>query len=162
MIKYSMVDLTKFIKALEDAGVYKFKIDSFENRLKLQKIVYIAKYFGIDLGYTFNEYLRGPYSHELANDYYKLNEIWNSDELKRLKPLDDEKLRELIEFLKDKSTDELEGIATGLMFLDILKRRGIRDRDILKKKLVILIESRKPFLSSIVDNITNIVVSNFA
>jgi len=159
-----MVELAKFIKALEDAGVYKFKIDSFEDRLRLQKIVYIAKYFDIDLGYTFNEYLRGPYSPELANDYYKLNEIWNSDELKRLKPLDDEKLRELIKFLKDKSTDELEGIATGLMFLDILKRKGIRDRDkgILKKKLAILIESRKPFLSSIIYNITNIVISNFA
>jgi len=157
-----MIDLARFIKALENAGIYKFRIDEFDDRLKLQKIVYIAKYFDIDLGYTFNEYLRGPYSPELANDYYKLNKLWNSDELKDLKPLDDERLKKLIEFLKDKSTNELEGIATGLMFLDILRRKGVKDKDILKRKLAILIESRKPFLSSIVDDIVNTVVSYFA
>ena len=98
----------------------------------------------------------------MANDYYELNKLWNSDELKDLKPLEDERLKKLIEFLKDKSTNELEGIATGLMFLDILRRKGVKDKEILKRKLAILIESRKPFLSSIVEDIANTVVSNFA
>jgi uncharacterized protein YwgA len=157
--------LAKLIRALEDAGIYRFKIDLFEDRLKLQKIVYIAKHFGIDLGYTFNEYIRGPYSPELADDYYKLKDIWD-EEIRRLEllnnELDNENIKRLIEFLKGKSIAELEGIATGLMFLDILKRKGVKDKDLLRKKLAILIESRKPFLSSIVEDIANTVVSNFA
>ncbi len=68
-------NLARFIKALENAGVYEFRISNFDDRLKLQKIVYIAKYFDIDLGYSFSEYLRGPYSPELADDYYKLSEL---------------------------------------------------------------------------------------
>ena len=153
--------LGRFIKALEDAGIYKFKIDTFEDRLKLQKIVYIAHYFGVDLGYTFNEYIRGPYSPELADDYYELNESWNSKELKDLKPLEDEKMEKLIEFLKGKSTHELEGIATGLMFLDILKIRGINDKEELRDLLIGIVKSRKPFLSDIAEQIVDTVLSTF-
>ena len=47
--------------------------DGFENRLKLQKYVYLAKKFGLDLGYHYNIHLYGPYSRQLTKDYYNLN-----------------------------------------------------------------------------------------
>ena len=47
--------------------------DGFENRLKLQKYVYLAKSFGLDLGYYYNIHLHGPYSYQLTKDYYDLN-----------------------------------------------------------------------------------------
>ncbi len=158
MINPKIKRLAGLIKSLENAGVYEFKINTFEDRLKLQKIVYIAKCFGIDLGYSFNEYLRGPYSPELADDYYELSERWNTNEIESLKPISGENVRKLIEFIDGKSTSELEGIATGLMFLEILKRKGFTDRNALKKKLAVLIESRKPFLSDMVNSIVDTVL----
>ena len=45
--------------------------DGFENRLKLQKLVYIAQScFGLELGYSFTIYRFGPYSTMLADHYY--------------------------------------------------------------------------------------------
>ncbi len=80
----------------------------------------------------------------------------------RVEPLSCKGLERLVSFLKGRSTRELEGIAMGLMFLDILKRRGIEDKNVLKRKLITLVESRRPFLSDIVGEIADTVVSNFA
>jgi len=152
--------LVGFIKYLENANVYKFKIDTFEDRLKLQKLVYIARYYGIDLGYNFSEYLRGPYSPELADDYYML-----SEKLKDFKDIaatiDGESVEKFVKFIKDNSVDKLEGIATGLMFLSTLKRSN-KDKETLKKEVATLVRSRKPFLANESDEIAEIVVSNFA
>ncbi|MHA1369357.1 MAG: hypothetical protein ACTSRA_06545 [Promethearchaeota archaeon] len=47
-------------------------IESYETRLILQKLTYLCKSLGINLNkYEFNLYLNGPYSSDLANDYYK-------------------------------------------------------------------------------------------
>jgi len=50
------------------------EIDSFQNRKNLQKAVYLGQLSGIDLGYRYSWYLRGPYSTGLARDYYQLAE----------------------------------------------------------------------------------------
>ncbi len=49
-------------------------IESLNDRIRVQKAIYLAQVAGADLGYDYNWYLRGPYSPELANDYYKLSE----------------------------------------------------------------------------------------
>ena len=156
-----LTKLARLIRTLENAGIYEFRIDTFGDRLKLQKIVYIAKYFGIDIGYSFNEYLRGPYSPELADDYYRLSELWDTDTIKSLEPINDENARKLIDFIKGRSTSELEGIATGLMFLRILKIRGIDDKEELRDLLVDIVKSRKPFLSDMAEQIVDTVLSTF-
>ena len=69
--------LASFIKFLEDSIGYRFDIGSFDSRLKLQKLVFIAGFLGFKHGYDFSLYLRGPYSPDLANDYYKLGEEWS-------------------------------------------------------------------------------------
>ncbi len=48
-----------------DLGV---RVDSFEDRLILQKAMYLAKAAGVDLGYHYRWYLRGPYSPPVADD----------------------------------------------------------------------------------------------
>lgn len=71
--------LPAFIYALEDKGLLEFNImndneRSFSNRFMIQKYVYLARYFGLDMGYGFSMYLHGPYSRTLANHYYQLAE----------------------------------------------------------------------------------------
>jgi uncharacterized protein YwgA len=69
--------LSAFIHALEDRGLLKFDIlgngeRSFDNRFMIQKYVYLARYFNLEMGYGFSMYLHGPYSRSLADDYYDL------------------------------------------------------------------------------------------
>ena len=66
-----LAKLAGFIKALENIG-FNFDVNRFNHRLKLQKYVYLARRYGIDLGYRYNLYIRGPYSPELADDYYSV------------------------------------------------------------------------------------------
>lgn len=70
-----MRKLPAFIRMLGNRNIHKFNPDDFISRLRLQKYVYLAKFFDIDLGYKYNLYLRGPYSPTLAEDYYNLTEM---------------------------------------------------------------------------------------
>lgn len=47
-----------------------FRIDSFEDRLILQKAVYLVQAAGVHLGYYYQWYLHGPYSPSLTRDEY--------------------------------------------------------------------------------------------
>ncbi len=51
--------------------------DNLEDRLKLQKAVLLLKHLKVKSfrKYDFNMYLRGPYSPELASDYYRLEGV---------------------------------------------------------------------------------------
>ncbi len=66
------------IKAL--GGILKrighFSMSNFEDRLKLQKYVYLLQAFGIYLDYRFNWYIHGPYSPGLARDGFELDKIF--------------------------------------------------------------------------------------
>lgn len=65
--------LRSFIEFLERELGFTFDLDEFNSRLTLQKLVFIAQeIFGLRLGYDFSIYLRGPYSRDLAYDYYHL------------------------------------------------------------------------------------------
>jgi uncharacterized protein YwgA len=49
-----------------------FSINSFDNRLILQKAIYLAQAAGVDLGYYYHWYLHGPYSPSLTRDEYAI------------------------------------------------------------------------------------------
>lgn len=71
--------LGSFIKFLESKGLVEFDIvgdsdECFVNRVKLQKYVYIAQRFGLELPYKHSIYLYGPYSKTLKDDYYRMAE----------------------------------------------------------------------------------------
>ena len=70
-------NLDGFVRFLEDEGLVELDIvgngdRQFTNRLKLQKYAFLAKRLGMPFRYQHGLYLYGPYSSELAADYYAL------------------------------------------------------------------------------------------
>jgi len=49
-----------------------FEIGTFEDRLILQKAVYLAQAIGVHLGYYYQWYLHGPYCPSLTRDEYTI------------------------------------------------------------------------------------------
>jgi uncharacterized protein YwgA len=45
-----------------------------DNRLRLQKAIYLVQAAGADLGYRYSWYIKGPYSTGLTQDYFALAE----------------------------------------------------------------------------------------
>jgi uncharacterized protein YwgA len=48
-------------------------LDTFADRMVIQKTIYLCQMAGIHLGYRYNWYLRGPYSPDLTRDAFELN-----------------------------------------------------------------------------------------
>ena len=57
---------------LRELGVER-NIDTLENRIRLQKAIYLSQAAGVPLGYRFSWYVKGPYSTRLTRDYYFLD-----------------------------------------------------------------------------------------
>jgi hypothetical protein len=72
------------LKLALDALGHDLDLSDFDGRLLLQKTIYLAQAAGVDLGYTFGWYLRGPYSPSLTRDAFALRAelTQNGDELK--------------------------------------------------------------------------------
>ena len=98
--------LSSFVRLLRDEGIFDFDPGDFYSRLRLQKYVFIARKFGLDLGYGFPLYMGGPYSPELADDYYSL-----PDEAEALPEFDKKGFLNLI---RGRNTDWLEAATTIL------------------------------------------------
>lgn len=81
----------------------------FANRLKLQKAIYLIQLFGIDLGYRFSWYLRGPYSTDLTKDLFEIytneKEIENYSEKYNFEPRVKKRFRRWSFFNKPTSVD---------------------------------------------------------
>ncbi|MGV9173441.1 MAG: hypothetical protein ACOC44_20395 [Promethearchaeia archaeon] len=57
-------------------GKIKFSIDSFRDRIFYQKLFFILNELTDNLGkYRYNWYLRGPYSPDIADDLYNINDL---------------------------------------------------------------------------------------
>jgi len=149
--------LASFIEALERRGVYKFKISVFYNRLRLQKYVFIAKYFGVvDFGYPYNMYLHGPYSPALADDYYELANAGKDWKMyvddKYLEEIEKKKeFEEFVKFVENRDGKWLEVAATILGFWEsVMKyvRLGVIKKEELEEKVKKLTKNRKPFATS--------------
>ncbi len=142
--------LAGFVEALRRSIGFNFNVNKFNHRLRLQKLVYIAKVLGVPkLEYSFNLYLHGPYSPELADDYYNLSENIeiSEDEVKAF--LSNEAFCNLIELANGKDGTWLEIAATLIELksvVDDLADLGLVKGD-KEEALVNLTHSRKPFAS---------------
>ena len=56
---------------LRELGI-ESKIDTLQDRIRLQKAIYLTQEAGLSLGYRYSWYFRGPYSTGLTRDYYYL------------------------------------------------------------------------------------------
>lgn len=90
------------LKLTLDALDLPLRLDSFNDRMALQKTIYLCQQAGVHLGYRYNWYLRGPYSPDLTRDAFDLKAKegsgfddtagWNLDgtsfqKLKAIRPL---------------------------------------------------------------------------
>ncbi|MEK6924277.1 MAG: hypothetical protein AABW54_03510 [Candidatus Micrarchaeota archaeon] len=57
------------IACLKELGV-KPRLASFEDRLVIQKVVFLLKKLGVDAGFGYGLYVRGPYSPDLTKSLY--------------------------------------------------------------------------------------------
>jgi len=99
---------------LDQLGV-SHEIGSLEDRVRVQKAVYLGQLSGVDLGYRFSWYLRGPYSSKLTKDYYEVKDAITTGEVDYkkmvLKPSISEKLSAVSPLLKKPETIPLENEA---------------------------------------------------
>ncbi|WP_386680943.1 hypothetical protein [Loktanella sp. R86503] len=54
-------------------------ISTVNDRMRIQKAVYICQELGVPLGYDYSWYVKGPYSPSLTRDYYSLNAALSAD-----------------------------------------------------------------------------------
>jgi hypothetical protein len=69
-----LVALKLFLDALKTPA----SIRTIDDRKRVQKAVYLGQLSGVDLGYRFGWYIKGPYSPSLTKDYFSLAEALTS------------------------------------------------------------------------------------
>lgn len=88
---------------------------NFNDRLILQKTIYLMEHFGLNIGYYFSWYLRGPYSPALARDAYEIAKTYSEIPLAKFaNPAKEERFCKFLSFIKPFSHNhaDLERIAS--------------------------------------------------
>lgn len=91
---------------------FDFDVENLEDKIKLQKFVYISDFFGFDHDYRYNKYIWGPYSPKLADDYYSMDESDIPEDYSSV--LDSFDYKGFLGFVGGKDARELELTATVL------------------------------------------------
>ena len=65
-----MGSIDKVIACLREVGV-KPSVSDFEGRVIIQKVIYLLKLKGVETGFNYNLYVRGPYSPSLTRELYE-------------------------------------------------------------------------------------------
>lgn len=104
---------------------YDFSMKTFEERLRVQKTIYLLQAFGIYLGYDFSWYMRGPYCSLLATNGFELESVYDNieptEKIRFRKNAVQKKFEQFIQFIHGLNTDQLE-IAASLHFLKQTKK----------------------------------------
>ena len=121
----------------EDFKNFEHKVESSLNfKIMVQKLVFLEEYFGWNNSYSYDLYIHGPYSSNLADDYYS-NNLFNYSSLK----IQDFDSKSMKQFIKDKSLDYLESASTILFYKKLNENISL---DFAIKKLAEI----KPHISS--------------
>lgn len=92
-----------------DAAEVPISVHDFSARLTVQKATYLLQQAGIELGYPYSWYIRGPYSSRLAEDLFYLAEL-EPPEVEELKAYTlGEKTRAIVERVKSLLNSSSEG-----------------------------------------------------
>jgi len=122
---------------------------NFDKRLRLQKMVYLIQHETKEFNYNFSLYLRGPYSRELAKEYYNpTNEYTESEEALGSRS------RELAAKLSEKDNLWLEIASTIVMFSDSYDIRKAVERTKEFKEKILNSEKKHPsYVDSVFEDI---------
>lgn len=121
-----------------DDNTYSFN-NNFDKRLRLQKVVFLIEHKTKDFKYPFSLYLRGPYSKELAKEYYSITEDSYPESEQPLS----EEAKKLATILSEKDNLWLEIASTIIMFSDSYKSKDVISRTKEFKEDVIRSEGRE-------------------
>lgn len=107
------------------------KMETFEDRLRSQKVQYLAQVFNVSPEYGFSLYIKGPYSPDLAKDLFQLKSKNIKASTEKFTPnLLEESFTRLKSFIdKAKSTRLLELVST----FHLLRKVGLPEKDCIKK-----------------------------
>jgi uncharacterized protein YwgA len=121
-----------------------FNMVLFDNRLKVQKYIYLMQRFGLNLGYSFSLYIRGPYCTELTKDAFQMKNYESIQPIGFAAPIHETRFKEFLIFFEPHKDDTvwLEVASSILIFYDMYsKKRDIvvelvkNKNDILKEKI---------------------------
>jgi len=132
-------------------------VDTFSDRKKLQKLVYLSEVFRIDLDFTFTWYIHGPYSPQLTRVMFD-KEQGSSMKVKEI-PNINKKIKNLKNFLGDdiNSSRNLELIAS-IHYIASIVEDPIKS----KSKILDTIYNEKPqFQKEEVDQCYNRIITLF-
>ncbi|MCK5833239.1 hypothetical protein KAH81_06160 [bacterium] len=121
--------------------------DSFQNRFRIQKYIYLLQEWkGYNWRYSYNVYLSGPYSTELAKEVYQvLDEDIISNTTTKLPQPFCEDLKE-IQALTN-SDEQLEALST-LLYISKSFQLVTKELDKIKSYALSRFSSVKPFISN--------------
>jgi len=132
----------RLIACLKTLGL-PLKMDSFDDRKKMQKIVNLVQEAGVNFSFPFSWYFRGPYSSSLADSLYTIvrnniteEEKLNTDEITKIQKVKD--------FLGERihSADYLE-LFVSLLFL----KKKSKEVDASEEDVIEFIKKNKPYFS---------------
>ncbi len=82
-----------------------FSMATFDNRLKLQKYIYLLQAYGLNLGYVHGLYLRGPYCTELTKDAFQIEDYPKSEKVEFRDKDAEAKFVKFLKFIKPHKDD---------------------------------------------------------
>jgi uncharacterized protein YwgA len=129
----------KILGLFREATGKKMDNSQYGNRLLLQKLVFLGQKLGIDFGYYYVWYLKGPYSVQLASDIFNVENKNNETPLSEKEKDILQRLRKA--FGEDLTNEEKLELLGSLVF--IKKEWNITQREAIVEKL----RSLKPWFS---------------
>lgn len=109
-------------------------VSNFDERLKSQKLQYLAQAFKVSPNYNFSFYIHGPYSPGLANDLFAINEKKISPDLSEFIPSElTDRFDLLKKFVEDKNNRKLELVTTFHLFRKVLNLEEKDAKEKIKK-----------------------------
>lgn len=137
----------------KDEKDFKEKINKNKDfRIRVQKLVYLSKYFGWTNAYHFNFHSNGPYSASLSKDYthIDLNQK-NNEEIPNLN------IDKLKSFIKNQNNTLLEAESTLLYYSNMINIKTLSKNDSIN-----ILKSLKPYIPSycVSESFDNIVKFN--
>lgn len=141
----SQIAVTAILRELEIDPNFSSK----EDRLSIQKSIYLAQVAGVKLSYWFNWYLNGPYCSALADDYYEAKKDIEKFEGYKVSPEVERKLSRVKELIARRpASAKLEEWLEALASIDYI----IRVQKFEESMAVSICETKKPHLKPIIRN----------